>query len=132
MSIVIADTNDSPLGIEYTPPGRETRYAYETKSPLATFRNAQSHPICGCCGANVTDNIDKFNQLGVGNMREYKYDGTTPIEKNYNRGILIMANPPKKQVVLTEDAPVDFVQCGEEVLAIRLRLSQTYVPWNTL
>lgn len=130
MSLVIADTNDSPIGIEQQQsPRHAVNYDYARVSELARVRNAENHPVCGCCGANITDNIQEFNKLDVFNMDDAGFK--TPLHKAFNRGVLLMVNPNPKEVVASEKYPVEYVQCGDDVLAIRYRMAQEYVPMET-
>lgn len=133
MSLVIADTNHSPIGIEVQDLQGNTQYNYTDMSELAKWRNALSHPICGCCGANATDDINKFNRLGVADMWYYNYGPSTPLLKNFNRGVLLMVNPPVDQIKQDPRYPVDLVKCGKDTLAIRLRMDNSeYVSWETM
>jgi len=83
---------------------------------LATH-HGQSSPVSGCCGAFQAKNMDEFNRLEI---QKPSYDVATNM-KSLNRGLLLMVNPVKEEVLTDVRFPVEYVQCGDDVLAVRRR-----------
>lgn len=80
----------------------------------AEYCNVGGYLFTANCGIKYTDSHEQFNaQMNC--FRNYKgWSGSNP-------GIVVMLNPKKEQIDVSDpECKVDFVQLGEDVLAIKL------------
>lgn len=107
-----------PAGVKIPPKDDSFRWVWE---------------LCRCCGARMVYSEDDFN-----NMKKYGNDSswcwaTTPrsydtIQHTPNLGICVMLNPDQTKIQPVSGTQVDFIQLGEDVLAVRLKPTTAKSP----
>lgn len=78
--------------------------------------------ICGCCGARYAPDVEKFNAtFAKSDMYVWQNQANT-----YNRGVLVGLNLPINGIKDTPGTVVEHIQCGDDVVSLRLRMKQVY------
>ena len=74
--------------------------------------------LCRCCGARLACSEEEFN-----NPVKYSSDGGhySNLCNFPNLGITVILNPDKEKLLPIEGTIIDFVQCGDDVLGLRLK-----------
>lgn len=108
-------SSTQPADIEKETEGYYT-FLEDEKEAYRTYMGS-ANPVCGCCGARQATTMAQFNKLSAGSP-SYEYNQN---KYTYNRGLLLMVNPVKEEVLVDTRYPVVYIQCGDDVLAVRQR-----------
>ncbi len=81
--------------------------------------------LCRCCGARMVYSEDDFNNMKKYGSCPWAYDH---IPTTYNLGICVMLNPDQTKIQPVSGTQVDFIQLGEDVLAVRLKPTTAKSP----
>ena len=74
--------------------------------------------LCRCCGARLARTEEEFNNPAVWKEVGWSYEGLSKVN---NLGITVILNPDKEKLLPIEGSIIDFVQCGDDVLGLRLK-----------
>jgi len=74
--------------------------------------------LCRCCGARLARTEEEFNNPAVWKEASDTYDGLSKVN---NLGITVILNPDKEKLLPLEGSIIDFIQCGDDVLGLRLK-----------
>lgn len=74
--------------------------------------------LCRCCGARLARTEEEFNNPAVWKEAGWSYEGLSNVN---NLGITVILNPDKEKLLPIEGSIIDFVQCGDDVLGLRLK-----------
>jgi len=118
--VLLATSDTTPIGLEWDAAHNDFNRPKDLEANL--YGSGSGYKLCGCCGANYAENIEQFNTT-FSNSRVLEISNQV---KTFNRGVLVGINLPINDVKPVAGTVVEHIQCGDDVLSLRLRMEQIY------